>query len=107
QRQRTYGISQKLSCFQNVMFLPESSYEEGVSYEVINSLWESFEALSERDQQILYLRIVKGYSWNEIAYQLVEDGIEESYNKSLVSNLKKQGERALKKLRKGILSIDH
>ena len=106
QRKRTYGISQKLSSFQNVVSLPESSYEEGVSYEVIDSLWSSFGFLPEKDQQILNLRIVKGYSWNEIAYQLVELGIEESYDKALVSKLRKQGERALEKLRKGILSID-
>ena len=107
-RKRNYGISQKLSGFTpDVASLPESSYEEGVNYEIVNSLWDSFNALPEKDRRILTLRIVKGYSWQEIGYQLIESGIEESYDSCLAAKLRKQGERALEKLRKRILSIDN
>ncbi|MEO1298282.1 MAG: hypothetical protein AAFW75_21370 [Cyanobacteria bacterium J06636_16] len=106
QRKRHHNISQKLSGLSNVMSSTESSYKEGVSDEIVNSLWSSFNALSKKERQVLTLRIVKGYSWREIAYQLVECGIEKNYNSALVAKLRKQGERVLEKLRKRILSID-
>lgn len=108
QRKRNRGITQKLSGFTpDVVSLPESSYHEGVSYETVNSLWSSFNALSHREQQILTLRIVNGYSWKEIGYLFVEDGIEVKYTTSLVTKLRKQGERALEKLRKRMLSVNN
>ena len=106
QRKRHYNISQKLSGFSHTVSLPESAYTEGVSNEVVNSLWTSFKALSKRERQLLTLRIVQGYSWREIAYKLVDCKIEKNYDSALVAKLRKQGERALEKLRKRILSID-
>lgn len=106
QKKRNYGIHQKLSSFSDIVSLPENSYEEGVSCEVVNSLWNSFNCLSEREQRILTLRVIKGHSWHEVAYQLLELGIEKSYDNTVIAKLRKQGERALEKLRKRILSID-
>ena len=106
QKSRNYRIHQKLSSFSDAVSLPESSYEEGVSCDVVNSLWNSFNCLSQREQEILTLRIIKGYSWDEVAYQLLELGIEGSYDSTVVAKLRKQGGRALEKLRKRILSID-
>ncbi|MGF1524452.1 MAG: RNA polymerase sigma factor [Leptolyngbyaceae cyanobacterium] len=106
QRKRHHNISQKLSSLSDAISSPKSTYEEGVSNEVISSLWSSFNALSKKERQVLTLRIVKGYSWREIAYQLVEWGVEKNYNDALVAKLRKQGERALEKLRRKILSLD-
>lgn len=108
QRKRSHGITQKLSGLTPdvVSFPEEASYHEEVSFGTISSLWNSFNSLPERDKQILVLRIVKGYSWKEIGYLLVEDGIEATYTNSLVTKLRKQGERALEKLRRRILSVN-
>ncbi|NER82289.1 MAG: sigma-70 family RNA polymerase sigma factor [Leptolyngbya sp. SIO1D8] len=107
-RKRNHGIHQKLSGVKSeVASLSESPYEEGIDDEIINSLWSSFNSLPTKDRRILTLRIIKGYSWQEISYRLIESGIEKSYDSSLPAKLRKQGERALGKLRKRILSIDN
>ncbi|MEO1348890.1 MAG: sigma-70 family RNA polymerase sigma factor [Cyanobacteria bacterium J06635_15] len=107
-RRRRQNIRQKLSGFTSeTMFFPETSYLDGVGADTVNFLLAAFEALSERDQQILVLRTVKGYSWKEIAYSMVENGIAEECTDSLVAKLRKQGERALDKLRKRMLSVDN
>ncbi|MEM6840004.1 MAG: hypothetical protein AAF609_24610 [Cyanobacteria bacterium P01_C01_bin.120] len=106
-RQRHVKIAQKLSGSKGDDLAIEASYTEGVNQTTINLLWRSFEALSERDQRVITLRIVKGYSWKEIAYILVELGIEPKYTPALIMKLRKQGERALEKLRKAMLSVNN
>lgn len=108
QRQRNHNISQKLfRSSADIVSLDESSYIEKIGQETISSLWSSFHALSERDQQVLMLRIVEGYSWKEIGYFMVEEGLETNYTSALVAKLRKQGERALDRLRKRMLSVDN
>ncbi|ASC71239.1 hypothetical protein XM38_021910 [Halomicronema hongdechloris C2206] len=108
QRQRNHNINQKLfRSGSDVVSSPESSYGEGISQETVSSLWSSFHALAERDQQVLMLRIVKGHSWKEIGYFMVEEGLEANYTSALVAKLRKQGERALDRLRKRMLSVDN
>lgn len=105
EQQRHHGIQKKLANTLNAVSLPETNYQDAVNCEVVNSLWTSFNTLSDRDRQILDLRIVKGYQWSEIASILVEHGIEEHYGKALIAKLRKQGERALERLRKASLSV--
>lgn len=103
ERRRRFGIYRKLETSADTMTLPESSYQEEVSDEFVDSLWESFNCLPYRDRKIIELRVVKGYSWNEIANILVASGYEQNYGAPLIAKLRKQGERALAKLRKTLL----
>lgn len=108
QKARSHTINQKLTrAEEDIMSLPEESYTEGIDKDVINSLWSSFESLSERDKQVLTLRVVKGYSWKEVACSFVDLNIEPKYSDSLIPKLRTQGKRALEKLRKGMLSINN
>ena len=86
---------------------PAEGYVEGISDELMRSLWASFEALSPRDRRILMLRIVRGLSWRDISALMVKDGEEKNDGKSLDAKLRKQGERALAKLRRQIMAVDH
>lgn len=106
-RQRHARVAQKLSGCGDTFFSVEEPYTAGVNEATINLLWRSFESLSERDQQVIQLRIVQGYSWKEVAYCLVELGIEPQYNEALIIKLRKQGKRALDRLRKGMLSVNN
>ncbi|MDB9528157.1 sigma-70 family RNA polymerase sigma factor [Oscillatoria sp. CS-180] len=107
QRKRNYGIRQKLTHPDEAATdLPDDSYTEGIDQEVVHSLWKSFDSLPERDRQILTLRIVKGYSWKEVACCFVESKIEPRFSDSLIPKLRTQGKRALEKLRKGMLSVN-
>ncbi len=84
----------------------EKAYTEGISHELVSSLWASFESLSAREREILILRIVKGLSWREIGILMVQNGQERVSGRSLESKLRKQGERALAKLRRQLLSVN-
>lgn len=86
---------------------PDGPYSEGVTQATINSLWSSFELLPERDRRLLTLRVVKGHSWKEVARIFVDDGIESKYSDALVAKLRKQGERAIEKLRKDISPVEN
>jgi DNA-directed RNA polymerase specialized sigma24 family protein len=106
-RNRRGQLSQKLSYAESgADIILEKGYAEGVSDELVNSLWTSFDSLSERDQRILILRIVKGLSWREIGTLMVRVGQEKNGGKNLESKLRKQGERALAKLRKQLMSVN-
>ena len=108
QKKRGYGLNQKLTRAEEDNRLgPEDAYIEGIAQEVIDSLRNAFESLSERDKQVLTLRVVKGYSWKEVACSFVELEIEPQYSDSLIPKLRTQGKRALAKLRKGMLSINN
>ena len=86
--------------------MPDGSFCEEVSDELISSLWASFSALSERDKEILILRIVRGLSWKEIGFLMVSQGKERQFQSNLEAKLRKQGERALAKLRKQLSSVN-
>jgi|GEM_PF-3318952 DNA-directed RNA polymerase specialized sigma24 family protein len=108
QRRRQIRLGQKLSYItftQEIM--PDGSFYEGVSEELIGSLWVSFSTLSERDKEILILRIVRGLSWKEIGFLMVSQGKERRFHASLEAKLRKQGERALTKLRKQLSSVNY
>ncbi|PSR18736.1 hypothetical protein C8255_05795 [filamentous cyanobacterium CCP3] len=106
-RKSQIKLRQKLRCLDNIQAVSEqSSYSEAFSEELIDSLWDSFSALTESDKEILRLRIVSGLSWREIAIILVERGEEPSFHKGLEPKLRKQGERALVKLRNKLSSVD-
>ena len=110
QRKRNYSISQKLSradAEDDSAFSVDHSYTDGINPDTIDTLWSSFKALSEKDQEVLTLRIVHGYSWKEVAYTFVEWGLESHYSDSLIPKLRTQGKRALEKLRKGVLSVNN
>ena len=83
------------------------AYTDGASDELISSLWNSFKSLPQRDRQILILRIVKGHSWREIVSFVEGDHQAKNGGKSLESKLRKQGERALNKLRKQLMSASN
>ncbi|MEM1308648.1 MAG: hypothetical protein AAF722_16735 [Cyanobacteria bacterium P01_C01_bin.70] len=106
-RQRHVRIAQKLSGRRSRELAIEAPYTESVNQTTINLMWSSFDSLSERDQQVITLRIIRGHSWKEIAYILVELGIEPKHTAALIMKLRKQGERALEKLRKGMLSVNN
>lgn len=106
-RNSRHRLSKKLRSLANTQELGrEPSYSEAFSNELITSLWESFESLSERDKEILRLRIVVGISWQEIALIMVEQGEEANFHKGIEAKLRKQGERALSKLRNKLSSVD-
>ncbi|MGF1518978.1 MAG: hypothetical protein ACFCVB_14420 [Nodosilinea sp.] len=100
-------LSQKLMFLANAQDVDrEPSYSEAFSDQLIKSLWESFASLSERDKKILKLRIVIGLPWQEIAVLMVEQGEESYFHKGIEAKLRKQGERALSKLRNKLSSVD-
>lgn len=106
-RQSQTKLRQKLRSIDNIQAAGESSsYSEAFSEDLINSLWVSFSALTESDKEILRLRIVSGLSWREIALIMVERGEEPHFHKGLEPKLRKQGERALTKLRHKLSSVD-
>ena len=108
QRRRSSNIRQKLARADEESSLADDhSYTDGINPETIDTLWSSFKTLPERDQKVLTLRIVYGYSWKEVAYTFVEWGLESRYSDSLISKLRTQGKRALEKLRKGVLSVNN
>lgn len=86
--------------------MTDKVYTEGMSDELVSSLWSSFESLTARERHILILRIVKGLPWREIGYLMVQNGQEKRTGRSVESKLRKQGERALAKLRKQLLSVN-
>ncbi|NJL47588.1 MAG: hypothetical protein HC929_09000 [Leptolyngbyaceae cyanobacterium SM2_5_2] len=106
-RQRQIRLGQKLSHLTFVQdVIPDGSFCEGVSEDLVGSLWASFRALSERDKEILILRIVRGLSWKEIGFLMVSQGKEKKIHTGLEAKLRKQGERALAKLRKQLSSVN-
>jgi DNA-directed RNA polymerase specialized sigma24 family protein len=106
-RNRRGKLNQKLSYVESSAEVTlEKGYTEGVSDELVSSLWASFESLSKRDRWLLILRIVKGLSWQEIGTLMVSTGQEKNGGKSLEAKLRKRGERALAKLRKQLMSVD-
>jgi len=60
----------------------------------ISMILRAFEDLSDQDQTILTLRIMHGFSWQEISYQLSLTGDIMTEN-----NLRQKGFRALRRLR--------
>ncbi|MFE4104955.1 RNA polymerase sigma factor [Almyronema epifaneia] len=105
-RQRKFAACQKMQKSEaNVLNTPESPYLDEKTSDFSNLLWESFESLRPKDQEILILRIVKGYSWSEIGDFMVATDKELRNDLALRSRLRKQGERALERLRKAFSSV--
>ncbi len=100
-------LTQKLMSFDNDQeATKEPAHSETYSEEVIENLWQAFYSLSEREMEILRLRIVVGLPWREIAILMVEQRKEFSTTKGLEAKLRKQGERAIHKLRHKLSSVD-
>ena len=108
QRRRNSNIRQKLArAGDDRDFLGDHPYTGNINPDTIDTLWSSFKTLPERDQKVLTLRIVHGYSWKEVAYTFVEWGLESHYSDSLIPKLRKRGKMALEKLKKGTLSVNN
>lgn len=73
-----------------------SFYLEAENEMELNVLLQSFEELSLREQTILILRVVDNLSWEQVGEHLTV--IEEKFQST--TTLRKQGQRALSRLRK-------
>lgn len=93
QRKLTNRLRQNGSELGETRVAPDS---EDIDIDKIQILWEAFNKLSEEEQEILNLRIVKALSWKKVSDEL---------NIS-ISTARKRGERSLKRLRRSFFSID-
>lgn len=84
--------------------LPETS-SEFIDSQRIEALLAALSQIKSEDEDLLILRLVKGFSWQQIS-EYLEEKDKETGKRHPAQNLRKRGERALARLKQKYFSID-